>query len=66
MEIRKVQKSGNSLYVTLPRAYLSHLGIALGDYVRLMLWDKKIDMEPLIEYRPEVVPCKKKKSRKSR
>jgi len=37
MEIRKLQKHGNSLSVNLPPAYHANLGLKSGDYVELAL-----------------------------
>lgn len=66
MEIRKIQKSGNSLYVTLPRSYLSALGLVSGDYALLILIDGKIQLAPVKKSFLEEGECKKKKSKKSR
>lgn len=53
MELRKVQKSGNSLYITLPRNYLSQLDLKLGDYVRVSLRVGHLDLVPVLESRPK-------------
>lgn len=48
-EVRKVQKSGNAFYVTIPRAYLSYLGLTRKDMVVIRLHRDHITVSP---YKP--------------
>lgn len=66
MEIRRIQKSGNSLYVTLPRTFLCHIGLKRGDYARVILRGRFIEVGRVgVEVR-EGRKWRKKKLSKSR
>ena len=45
-EVKKIQKSGNSFYVTIPRSYLTHLGLTRKDFVVVRLFRDYIVLSP--------------------
>ncbi len=60
MEIHKVQKSGNSYYVTIPRQYLNALGIKPKEHVYVMLLKNSIQIMA-VPPKEGLDKCKKKK-----
>lgn len=61
MYINKLQKSGNSFYVTLPRAYIMHLGLKPKDHVVVKLSHGKIVLMSIDTNYKERLKCRKKK-----
>lgn len=59
MVIHRIQKSGNSFYVTIPKEYFLNLGLKPKDYVMVGLEGDKIIIRPLAG-----VPAVPKKRRK--
>jgi len=49
-EIRKIQKSGNAYYFSIPKAYLTFLGLTRKDLVIVRLFRDHITVSP---YRPK-------------
>ena len=47
MVIHKVQKSGSSYYVNIPRVYLESLGVYYKEYVGVILENNKIIIQRL-------------------
>lgn len=60
-EVKKIQKSGNSLYVTIPKSYLTFLGLIRKDLVVVSLQRDHITVRP---YSPENNKGEKWKSEK--
>lgn len=54
-EYRKLQQvgAGNSFAVTLPKHFATEMGLGKGDFVRIILADSRIIIEP-VESREEV------------
>ena len=46
MVMRRIGKSGNSLYVSLPQSFLGYLGVGQGSYLSVLLVKGKIILEP--------------------
>lgn len=66
MDVRKIQRSGNSVYVTLHRNYLTMLGLKQGDFVIIRLGLENITISPLPADNLKGKVCRKKSSKKSR
>lgn len=49
MVVRRIGKSGNSLYVSLPQSFLAYLGLGQGSYMSVTLVKGKILLEPAKE-----------------
>jgi len=47
MEIRKIQKYGNSLGVIIPHEYLSRMGVNRGDWVVMTYENKEVKIRKL-------------------
>lgn len=46
MVFRRIGKSGNSLYVSIPQSFLAYLELGQGDYTAVTLVKGKIIIEP--------------------
>lgn len=61
MELHKIQKSGNSYYVTIPRSYLDYLGLIPKKYAMVILQEDCVKIAPVA-----VTPWQNRKEKKKK